>query len=167
MGKTWLQDANEVATPTMRLSDTDIQTVVEHWNELESPTSSEAIRVFHGRGHCYPGLEGLCIEYFSPVLVIRLYEQPQEERLQALCEALVAVHVPDAIQGIVVQRRYLTPTQVELAWGELPEDPVAREDGLSYHLNLSAQNVGFFIDMRNARRWMAERVLCPPLVRPT
>ncbi|TNE47202.1 MAG: methyltransferase [Deltaproteobacteria bacterium] len=157
MGQARLQDAHEVATRTMRLTNDDIELVAQHWTAHSNPIELDATRIFHGRGHCFPGLEGLCLEYFSPVLVVYLYEEPPEDRLQLLLDRLLEHNPNNSLQGIVVQRRYLTPTVVEHVWGELPESPVATEDGVRFHLNLTAQNVGFFLDMKNARAWLKER----------
>ena len=42
--------------------------------------------------------------------------------------------------------------------GQLPESPLAEEDGLVYKLDFQrGQNLGFFADMAQGRRWIRER----------
>ncbi len=135
-----------------------IDTITEHWKITLALPTQDARRVFHGRGKCFPGLEHIVVDYYSPVLLIILFQETEESWLHQLCERLRNEAPPNTVSCIVLQRRYQTPTTTEVLWGEIPEAPVARENGLEYHLNFKAQNVGFFLDMRNARTWCQERV---------
>lgn len=135
---------------------TDVEIILEHWQQRVPQHLLDATRIFHGRGHCYPGLEHVCIDYFSPILLIILYQDPGELWLQQLVQAFLAHNHHQAISAIVVQRRYQTPVVIENYWGTLPEQPCARERGLTYALHFHTQNVGFFTDMTYGRSWCAE-----------
>ena len=73
-------------------------------------------------------------------------------------EGLAGLAGPAAVSGIALQRRYLKEVPLEIIWGEIPNKLVAREHGLDYGLQLGGrQNLGFFLDMAEARRWLAQR----------
>ena len=38
----------------------------------------DSFRVFHGRGKMYPGLEFVTLDYYHPVLLLTLFNQPPE-----------------------------------------------------------------------------------------
>jgi 23S rRNA (cytosine1962-C5)-methyltransferase len=61
------------------------------------------------------------------------------------------------VEAIAVQIRHGGEAGLELLRGELPRKPVAVEQGLQFALQLGGrQNIGFFLDMAAARRWLAE-----------
>ena len=41
--------------------------------EFFSIDQEEALRIFHGRGQLYPGLEHVCIDWFKPLVLITAY----------------------------------------------------------------------------------------------
>ena len=51
-------------------------------------TGADACRLFHGRGQTYPGLEFVSIDWFSPVLLISLYKEPDTEWLEHFHNAI-------------------------------------------------------------------------------
>jgi len=116
--------------------------------------SSAALRLFHGRGQCFPGWAAVTIDYYAPVLVCALFEPEAEAPLR---EALVAIEalLGDAdrpIDAIVVQRRFGAEQRWLVARGHLPDTLVAVENGLEYEITLMKnQNIGFFPDMRLGR----------------
>lgn len=116
----------------------------------------DARRLFHGRGQCYPGYEWLTIDYFSPLLWIVLYREPPEPFWSEFREAL-AQRLGGEFAAALVQHRYRRDTPLETLWGQVPEAPVAKEDGLRFLLQLGGrQNIGYFMDMQPARRWLSE-----------
>ncbi len=120
------------------------------------PHGGESRRLFHGRGHCFPGYDDLLIDWFQPVILITLYRARGAEWLQQLVQVLRQV-IPQA-EGILLQERFVRNSPSRLLWGCLPEDVVAVEAGLSYRLRLAdAQNIGFFIDMAAGRQLVRER----------
>jgi len=120
--------------------------------------SADAARVFHGRGRCFPGFEQITIDYFHPVFLITLFEEYEASFIDELVGSLASLGVSLQVSGIGLQRRYLQSVPLETAWGELPRKLVAREQGLDFGLQLGGrQNLGFFLDMAEARRWLARR----------
>ena len=106
--------------------------------------ATDAVRLFHGRGLCYPGLEFINIDYYPPVVLVALYDVVEEGWLANLVGNLREL-LGDELVCVAVQKRFLTPTPTEVVWGELPEQNSASENGLRYRLRLGhAQNVGLF-----------------------
>ena len=115
------------------------------------PLGVESRRLFHGRGHCFPGYDDLLIDWFQPVVLVMLYQQRQELWLTELLGFLRHL-IPDA-EAIVLQERFLPNTPSRLLWGEMPDQVDAVEAGLRYRLRLTeAQNVGFFPDVAVGRQ---------------
>jgi 23S rRNA (cytosine1962-C5)-methyltransferase len=118
--------------------------------------SDDATRLFHGRGHCYEGLDFINIDWFSPLLWVVLYGDVADDTLQQLnagLQTFAQAHV--AIECVSVQRRVAGKAQQTIIYGELQGDYFAQEDGASYSLNLGDnQNIGFFLDAKPARQWL-------------
>ena len=116
----------------------------------------ESLRVFHGRGQCYPGLGYINIDWFAPVLLVTLYRQP-EPGLPALLDKCLRA-LPESVQSILLQRRYVRGAPLEVLRGELPGEACAVEEGLRFSLSFGdKQNIGFFMDMAPGRRWLQQR----------
>lgn len=114
-----------------------------------------ARRLFHGRGHCYPALEHLVIDWFPPVAVVRLYEAVDEVWLEGLCLALKALPAIDAL--VVQERGRGRESRQRIAWGQVPDQLAVTEAGLKFWVRpLQNQNSGLFLDMREGRRWVRE-----------
>jgi 23S rRNA (cytosine1962-C5)-methyltransferase len=122
-------------------------------------SNGDACRLFHGRGRCFPGLEQITVDYFHPIFLITLFSKSDKELVAALVNQLAALAGPVGVTGIALQQRGSGQNHpVEVAWGELPRKLLATEAGLSYGLQLGGrQNLGFFLDMSEARQWLAAR----------
>lgn len=121
------------------------------------PQRHEARRLFHGRGHTFPGLEDLVIDSFHPVVMVTLYRSRPQAWLEDLVSLLDAT-LPEPAAAILLQERFLANGPCRLLRGALPEEPQALEDGLVYRLRLGdAQNIGFFPDMAVGRRLVRAR----------
>ncbi len=121
---------------------------------LPSP-GDDACRVFHGRGQCFAGLEHLTIDSFGDLLLVTLFLEESVEWLESLADTLQALR---PWRGIALQQRHLRGAPTQPLRGELPLQTVIEEAGLKYLLQFSQrQNIGFFLDMAVARRWLAER----------
>jgi 23S rRNA (cytosine1962-C5)-methyltransferase len=119
------------------------------------PSTLDAQRLFHGRGHAYPGFEHLSIDWLNPVVLITLYKAMPEELLLPLAEKLLANVTGSS--SVQVQYRYLPKAPIELLLGESIRQTVVEESGLKYHISLGrAQNSGLFSDMENGRHWLME-----------
>lgn len=117
------------------------------------PLSQESKRLFHGRGQRFPDYEDLVIDWFAPVLHVTCYRKRDDCWLEQLFSHLKQ-WIPKA-EAIVVQNRFEKGSPSHLVFGVLPDVVYALEDGLRYKLRLGhAQNVGFFPDMREARKYV-------------
>jgi len=118
---------------------------------------SESCRLFHGRGHSFPGYEDVLIDWFQPVILITLYCSRDDAWLEELVTLLLSSL--SRVEVVILQQRYLPDSPSCILFGDLSEDINAVEDGLKYRLRLnSAQNIGFFLDMAQGRRLIASRV---------
>ena len=113
----------------------------------------ESQRLFHGRGHAYPELSHVNIDWFEPIILITLYQEVEADWLAEQVAQLRTL--TDRCQSIQVQYRCRKFAPCELAWGKDISHLTALEHGLKYHISLGkAQNSGLFLDMRNGREWV-------------
>jgi len=120
---------------------------------------ADACRLFHGRGHCHPGLEFISVDWFAPVLLISLYKEPNAEWLAQLSREITQFDHQPEIANIILQHRYMAGAPSESLKGKLEGDYYAQERGLKFRLNFKAnQNAGFFLDMANCRQVLREHV---------
>ena len=123
---------------------------------INDGSGDDARRLFHGRGQCYEGLAYINVDWFAPVLLITLYQQPDSADWVLLLAGLEPL--AGTVDCVLVQRRYLRGAPIETVWGQLPEQPLAAEQGLHYALAFGGkQNIGFFPDMAPGRQWLAQR----------
>ncbi|VUD56747.1 Ribosomal RNA large subunit methyltransferase I [Thalassocella blandensis] len=155
----------------------DIKIVIEQVQSkleelLAQPNAiQQSRRWFHGRGKSYPQWEWCCIDYFSPVVIVIFYQEPPAGVEADLLQHLVASieHFNDAfssgvssdtkpVQALTIQRRYLPGAPFECPWGVQPETLLARRGDLTFQLNFTSQNVGYFLDIEQARCWLEQQV---------
>ncbi|GAA0814773.1 class I SAM-dependent methyltransferase [Colwellia asteriadis] len=116
---------------------------------------SDTQRLFHGRGHAYPELTHVNVDWFNPVVLITLYSPVDEQWLLRQALALQAL-IPEC-QSVQVQRRYEKMAPMQVLLGESIEQTVVQEQGLKFNIELGkAQNSGLFLDMANGRAWVKE-----------
>ena len=116
----------------------------------------DSVRLLHGRGRCYPGLEFVTLDYFAPVLLVTLFDEPPEGWLQALARQ-VQSRVPSPVASLLVQHRYRPGAPSETLLGQAPTTLYARRGPLRFALNpLAQQNIGFFLDMEPGRQWLEQ-----------
>lgn len=136
----------------MNLSD-----IIQHidLNSLAGEGINECQRLFHGRGHAYPGLEHVSVDWLAPVVLITLYREEAESDLQAL-----AVELRDRIPqcgSVQAQYRCRPGAPTLLLSGDALSETIVTENGLQYHIQLGrSQNSGLFLDMRNGRSWVRQ-----------
>ena len=122
---------------------------------IEIADLSECQRLFHGRGHAYPELSHVNVDWFTPVLLITLYQEVDADWLEQQVQGLRTLILECRCVQVQYRCRPMAPT--ECLWGENIEQITAYEHGLKYHITLSkAQNFGLFLDMANGRRWVKE-----------
>jgi 23S rRNA (cytosine1962-C5)-methyltransferase len=128
-----------------------LKTSIESINQLNGLTDCQ--RLFHGRGHAYPELSHVNVDWFSPVVLITLYQEVDEAWLSEQVSA-IQVLIPECV-SIQVQFRSRKFAPSEVLWGEDITELRTQEHGLKYHVSLGkAQNSGLFLDMGNGREWV-------------
>jgi 23S rRNA (cytosine1962-C5)-methyltransferase len=122
--------------------------------------STCAKRVFHGRGGLVKGFEQFNIEVYSDVLWVIIY-QPVDE--QPLYDVLFMAQKNMAkwnVEHIYIQRRFEKGNPVEVYAGSnifIDNEFEIQEANLKYFVRLGRnQNTGFFLDMCNGRKWLAQ-----------
>jgi 23S rRNA (cytosine1962-C5)-methyltransferase len=116
--------------------------------------TQEYTRLFHGRGNAYTAYSFLTIDSINKVLFAVLFEQDDNE--ESILSMLRHFYTTQAKwEALVIQRRYLKEAHNNVIQGKLPDETYAVENGLKYHLNFSsAQNIGFFPDMKLGRKFV-------------
>jgi len=118
--------------------------------EKQSDDLFESRRLFHGRGHNFPGYEDVLIDWFEPVVLVTLYRDRSDKWLKQLVEYLQSC-LP-RLEAVVLQQRFSANSPSRILYGHLPDEVNALEAGLKYRLLLDrAQNIGFFLDTAVAR----------------
>ncbi|HEY9034618.1 MAG TPA: class I SAM-dependent methyltransferase [Pseudomonadales bacterium] len=119
---------------------------------------ADAMRLFHGRGHCYPGLAMINIDWFDPVLWVVIYQQLEPDDQQQLFAGLQQLAAANpAIACVAVQFRARGARGQTVIYGALPAQCLAKEGDLQFQLNFADnQNIGFFLDARPARDWVRQ-----------
>ncbi len=114
----------------------------------------EVLRLFHGRGRLYKGLEFLTIDSLDTLLYIAFFEEISldlEKQILTLIEDLAKKY---KYKTIILQRRYLKNVPSTVLKGNIPDDFYVLEDGLKYHVNFDKQNIGLFFDMKKGREYI-------------
>lgn len=120
-------------------------------NLIYNENPQEAQRLFHGRGKSHAGFENLNIDYFSPVILITLYQEYSEDILSKIKAQLLDFSQIN-IKTILIQKRFLPMSPMEVLYGDIVSEHVCLEDDLKYKILLGKnQNLGFFIDMKRGR----------------
>lgn len=115
----------------------------------------ESQRLFHGRGHAYPGLEHVNIDWIAPALIITLYAEVERDWLEDLCAELASLF--SECESLQVQYRCRPRAPFEVMKGEELTQLTAIENELKYHISLGkAQNTGLFLDIAKGRSWVKE-----------
>lgn len=119
------------------------------------PDNNDVQRLFHGRGHAWPGWEHIQIEWYAPVVVVMAFKPVDADWLEALAADLTS-RIP-ACKSVLFQQRQRQETTHQWLLGEPSPEPVVMEGGLRYQARLGRnQNTGFFPDMVHGRRWLQQ-----------
>ncbi|TKB47280.1 SAM-dependent methyltransferase [Ferrimonas sediminicola] len=118
----------------------------------------QAQRLFHGRGHCYPGLESLTLDLYPPVLLLTTFTTPEPEQMR-LWRQQVEQWWSQAGEGaplnLVWQNRGVSPAATLQMAGQVPSPHWIREGQELFLVDLMrGQNHGLFLDMAEGRRWV-------------
>jgi 23S rRNA (cytosine1962-C5)-methyltransferase len=128
--------------------------------------STDAHRVFHGRGGLHPGCEHWTLDAFPPVWVLTSFKPTTDDELATVGAALQArwQHIaPEQPLNWVFQCRHESQTETRLMSGAVPDPHVVTEEGTRFRVHvLKGQNHGLFLDMAEGRRWVRNHVATHP-----
>lgn len=119
---------------------------------LENRTD-EIKRVYHGRGNFYEDFNYLTVDSLNEILFATFFEETTDEK--NIIKALEDIARIKNFKTFIVQRRYKKFDLNEAILGEIPPFYVVVENGLKYKINFYNKNIGFFLDMKNAREYLA------------
>lgn len=132
-----------------------IDKLINILEESSRELSDEFKRLFHGRGGLYENWKFLTIDSIDDILSIAFYQPIEKELEDKLLSMLKVFTVQTRHNTIVLQRRYIKGSSIEILEGNLKDDLYAIENGLKFKLNLlSNQNNGYFPDMKNGRAFI-------------
>ena len=124
--------------------------------------STDAQRIFHGRGGLHPGCEHLALDFYPPVFVLTSFQPLTDDALAAVQSALAERWqqlMPDQPLNWVYQCRTEGPAETRLMSGTVPEPHEVTECGARYRVHvLKGQNHGLFLDMAAGRQWVSRHV---------
>lgn len=122
--------------------------------------SSDARRIFHGRGGLHPGCEAWSLDAFPPVWLFTSFQPVADDTLAIFHHALTerwAQVAPGEPLNWVFQCRHESQPTTRLMAGVVPEPHVVTERGARYLVHLQkGQNHGLFLDMAEGRQWVRE-----------
>jgi len=131
-----------------------IEVCVEKLNQNQNH-SADARRLFHGRGHAYPGFQHVVVNWYPPYLHIALYAPVETAAIDQLVRGLLQAAA--GVEGVAVQFRDGRRTVTEVWYGAVPDEHLVRENGLAYWIQPQRnQNVGLFLDMGHIRTALAD-----------
>ena len=124
--------------------------------------SSEAFRVFHGRGGMFPGCEHLSLDWLPPVWLLTSFKELEPADLHTIQQSIesrsVGLDQPDIPLNFVYQFRSPTNATTAVLAGSIPDPHVVSENGMKFLVRLDrAKNHGIFLDMANGRDWVRQR----------
>jgi 23S rRNA (cytosine1962-C5)-methyltransferase len=128
--------------------------------------TSDAQRIFHGRGGLHPGCEHWALDAFPPVMLLTSFLPSTDDQLASVHVALFArlqQLAPGQPLTWIYQCRHKGQTETRLMAGTVPSPHLITEDGARFLVHLlKGQNHGFFPDMAQGRRWVREHVAARP-----
>ncbi len=122
---------------------------------LTTEDQQQAQRLFHGRGHAYPKLHHITIDWLPPVILITLFAPEDKKEIKTLVGSLLS-KIPYC-KSIQLQHRYQLSGSIEIIYGEPIQQLTIQENNRHFHISLGkTRNTGLFLDMRNGRQWVQE-----------
>lgn len=123
--------------------------------EFFAQPQPETRRIFHGRGHLYPGLEHLSVDWFGPLVLITSYQDIEDTA--PLRDAILNADKDEQIKAIMLQYRKQKGTPTVMLHGDEINHCIVEEHGLKYEIQPGVnQNAGLFLDMRPLRAWLID-----------
>ncbi|GAB6074398.1 class I SAM-dependent methyltransferase [Nautilia lithotrophica] len=110
--------------------------------------SEEFKRLYHGRGE--EKFKFLTIDSINEILFVQFYEDTENEK--EILNILKEFAKNSRHNTIIVKKRFNNETFALL--GEIPKEYYATENGMKFKLNFKNQNIGYFGDMKNSRKYI-------------
>lgn len=127
-------------------------------------SGQDSRRILHGRGKTFPDLDWCSIDSYEQFMFVTFFKDPKEEFPINFTESmgfeyelknlLMSSVTTLKIDSLMVQRRYVPMAPIELWYGDYPQSAYALRAGLRYSLSFRQQNLGFFLDIEPARKWL-------------
>ena len=127
---------------------------------------TEACRLFHGRGGCFPGSEHWTLDAYPPVFLLTSFAAVPEAEVAQVQQALTErlnVLAPGQPVHLVFQHRDEVRAHTQVLCGTVPDPHVVQEGGARYKVHLPRGfNHGLFLDMAEGRRWVRQAMAAQP-----
>ena len=131
----------------------DLSAIQESAATFFDVVQPDARRIFHGRGQLYSGLEHICIDWFSPLVLISAYAEIEDPT--AVLKILQDADTQGQIQAVMLQNRFIQGAPAQALFGEPLEQLIVTEDKLRFEVHPGQQqNCGLFMDTRLLRDWL-------------
>jgi 23S rRNA (cytosine1962-C5)-methyltransferase len=137
-----------------------MQALLDAISHLTLP-STDAQRVFHGRGGLHPGSERWSLDFFPPVWVLTRFaalddsEAAELEQIGAALEQRWKQIAPNEPLNWVFQRRHAQGAETRVMVGSVPQPHIVAEADTQYIVHVDrGQNHGLFLDMAAGRAWV-------------
>ena len=114
-------------------------------------------RVFHGRGNFFEAYEYLTVDSIDNTLFVTFFSEINNETKNEIISVLKEITLLSNYENLLIQNRYDKDNLYEVIIGRIDENLTANEFNLKYKLSFANQNIGFFADMKNGRKF-AKRV---------
>lgn len=141
-----------------------MQALLDAISRLELTT--DACRVFHGRGGLHPGSEHWALDAYPPVWLLTSYQAVSEGELDTVLAALRerwSVLAPGEALNCVFQLRQEVRSETRVMAGDVPDPHVVSEGPVRFRVHLPrGLNHGLFLDMSTGRQWVRERMQAQP-----
>ncbi len=136
-----------------KISSLNLMLLLDNLTVPSKGNRNEAQRIFHGRGHAYPRLNHITIDWLKPILLITLFAPLKKSDEDLLIESLRS-RFPEC-KCIQIQHRHRSDWLVECVYGKPINEIEIIENTLHYKLEIkSGINTGLFLDMKNGRNWV-------------
>jgi 23S rRNA (cytosine1962-C5)-methyltransferase len=126
----------------------------------DHPATTDAYRVFHGRGGLHAGCEHWTLDRYGPVWLLTSFQPVPDAELDTITHALrqaLAAAEPQQPLNLMFQWRDEVRAHNRVLAGDVPDHHTVTEDGLRFEVHLPRGfNHGLFLDMAEGRRWVRE-----------
>jgi 23S rRNA (cytosine1962-C5)-methyltransferase len=117
--------------------------------------SLESRRLFHGRGKAFSPYDYFNIELYFPYIVLVFYKEFEPNLINGILDTIKST-AQSSILGIMLQKRHLPYSPMELLDGEMPNEAHILIENNQYAIKFGqSQNLGFFLDNVLGREYLS------------